>query len=277
MGTKQTTLSRSRDGLQSAQEGTSGADQAAGQVAGFEALRLVRGDGRECVAHWRVAGAGATVCGARVPLSGPRLRILSAPSLLGRERRCRHINCRLLWQASADVVADREPFSTFPRIDRDLCAPALPIAHWGSDYNTMLSACGQVDIDHYDSVAASDVAKAFRCRRTGCRARWTAYDRVVRMRTAIVLDGASGDENLVDTSGKRRRRVRELLGARLFAARTQAKLTQEEAAWALDWNQPSLARVEKGEKPLDVEQFIFLCELYGVSPADILGEFVWRL
>lgn len=61
--------------------------------------------------------------------------------------------------------------------------------------------------------------------------------------------------------------------ARLIAARKAAGLTQQEAAEAIGLTRASsLSDLETGRNEMKVSQLLALCELYGVSPARIMGS-----
>lgn len=61
------------------------------------------------------------------------------------------------------------------------------------------------------------------------------------------------------------------VGPKLRAARLATGWTQEEAASRLGLRQPTLSRFENGRSLPTLKQFLRLAELYGVSPASLLG------
>lgn len=63
----------------------------------------------------------------------------------------------------------------------------------------------------------------------------------------------------------------ERLGEKLRAVRLDVGLTQLEAASRLGLRQPTLSRFESGRLWPTLRQFLRLAELYGVSPASLLG------
>ena len=56
----------------------------------------------------------------------------------------------------------------------------------------------------------------------------------------------------------------------LLAARKKAGLTQVEAASLLGCRQTFLSKVERGERRLDVIEFMVICRAYGADPAAII-------
>jgi len=63
----------------------------------------------------------------------------------------------------------------------------------------------------------------------------------------------------------------------LVAAREATGLTQAEVSGRLDRPQSFVSKYENGERRLDVVEFVEVCEALGVSPLDILTEFLKRL
>jgi DNA-binding XRE family transcriptional regulator len=53
------------------------------------------------------------------------------------------------------------------------------------------------------------------------------------------------------------------------ASRRQAGLTQEDLAKRLGWNKSTIAKIESGERRLDVPEFIFIAEALEVKPEQI--------
>lgn len=67
---------------------------------------------------------------------------------------------------------------------------------------------------------------------------------------------------------KRHKRLRALLKE----ARLKAGLTQEEVAAALGYPQSYIAKIEGGERRLEVVEFIALCEVIDIKPELILNQ-----
>lgn len=61
------------------------------------------------------------------------------------------------------------------------------------------------------------------------------------------------------------------LGPRLKAARTMAKLTQEEAATKLDLARTTLLAIEAGKRPAKLEELRAFADLYGVRESELLS------
>ena len=53
----------------------------------------------------------------------------------------------------------------------------------------------------------------------------------------------------------------------LVAERKATKLTQEDVADALGWNQSIVAKVEKAERRLDIVEFIRMARIIGFDPS----------
>lgn len=58
----------------------------------------------------------------------------------------------------------------------------------------------------------------------------------------------------------------------LIAARKAAGLTQHEAAARLSKPQSFVSKLERGDRRLDVLEFLYLCRLYGVDPSEVLAD-----
>jgi transcriptional regulator with XRE-family HTH domain len=63
-----------------------------------------------------------------------------------------------------------------------------------------------------------------------------------------------------------------ILGARLWRARREAGLTQEEVATALGRDQAAVSRLEHGARALRLHELQQLAELYGVAPESLWGR-----
>jgi transcriptional regulator with XRE-family HTH domain len=64
------------------------------------------------------------------------------------------------------------------------------------------------------------------------------------------------------------------LQALLLAARKRAKLTQQEVADRLDRPQSSVAKYERGERRLDVVEFVTVARAIGADPKGILAKLI---
>ncbi|WP_375202099.1 helix-turn-helix domain-containing protein [Hyphococcus sp.] len=64
----------------------------------------------------------------------------------------------------------------------------------------------------------------------------------------------------------------KLLRALLKEARLKAGLTQEEVAVLLGYPQSYIAKIEGGERRLEVVEFIALCEVIEVEPAAVIKK-----
>jgi transcriptional regulator with XRE-family HTH domain len=64
---------------------------------------------------------------------------------------------------------------------------------------------------------------------------------------------------------------RELL-SRLVGARKKAQLTQQELASRLKRHQSFVAKYERGERRLEVIEFVQICRAIGVRPEDVLRK-----
>ena len=63
-----------------------------------------------------------------------------------------------------------------------------------------------------------------------------------------------------------------LIGSRLRELREESKLTQGQMASFLSIDQSYIAKIEKGERNLNVELMEKLCSLFGCSEKYLLGE-----
>ena len=64
----------------------------------------------------------------------------------------------------------------------------------------------------------------------------------------------------------------ELFLRRLIEARRAAGLTQQDMAGRLDRLQSFVSKYERGERRLDVVEFVTICRLLGVDPCLIVRE-----
>lgn len=64
--------------------------------------------------------------------------------------------------------------------------------------------------------------------------------------------------------------VHERMLKLLLAARKKAGLTQVEAAGLLGCRQTFLSKIERGERRLDVIEFIVICQAYKADPSGII-------
>ncbi|HCT3347147.1 TPA: helix-turn-helix transcriptional regulator [Citrobacter koseri] len=58
----------------------------------------------------------------------------------------------------------------------------------------------------------------------------------------------------------------------LREARVAGHITQEELGKALGRPQSFIAKVENGERRLDIVEFVHLCRLIGIDPASIINK-----
>ncbi len=56
------------------------------------------------------------------------------------------------------------------------------------------------------------------------------------------------------------------------ASRREAKLTQDELAARLGWHRSRMARIESGERRIDVAEFITIAEALQIEPAALLAR-----
>ena len=64
--------------------------------------------------------------------------------------------------------------------------------------------------------------------------------------------------------------------AALVEVRTAAGVTQRELARRLDRAHSYVSRIEKGDRRLDLPEFIQWCEVLGADPMDVLRRIVRR-
>jgi len=69
-----------------------------------------------------------------------------------------------------------------------------------------------------------------------------------------------------------RSRRHRALCATLLAARKAAKLSQAELASRLKTSQTAIARIESGERRVDVVEFIDIARVLRIDPRDVLSE-----
>jgi transcriptional regulator with XRE-family HTH domain len=62
----------------------------------------------------------------------------------------------------------------------------------------------------------------------------------------------------------------------LADVRTKAGVTQRELARRLDRAHSYVSRIEKGDRRLDVPEFIQWCEVLGADPIDLMRRIVHR-
>lgn len=70
-----------------------------------------------------------------------------------------------------------------------------------------------------------------------------------------------------------RREYRALIGA-LKEARLEAGLTQIDVAKALKATQTFVSKVERGERRIDVIEFIDICRVIGIDPTALLRKVI---
>ena len=67
-------------------------------------------------------------------------------------------------------------------------------------------------------------------------------------------------------------RIREAFAAEMRVARARRGVTQSELAKSAGMSRATIARLEAGERSVDMSQLFLLCEALGVDPGDILNE-----
>lgn len=67
-----------------------------------------------------------------------------------------------------------------------------------------------------------------------------------------------------------RTKAHKRLIAALIEARKRARWSQAKAADKLDYSQTWLARIESGQRRVDVIEYTALCKLYGSDPCKLL-------
>lgn len=65
---------------------------------------------------------------------------------------------------------------------------------------------------------------------------------------------------------------RKFIASRLRLSREMAGLTQGQVARMLNWHRPTVSEIEAGRRRVSGEELATLAEIYGVSPAWVLGE-----
>jgi transcriptional regulator with XRE-family HTH domain len=68
-----------------------------------------------------------------------------------------------------------------------------------------------------------------------------------------------------------------LLGAYLRKVRLKAGISQREVAVGLDLPQSFMSKVERGERQLQVVEFVLICRLLGLNPAQAISDFLESL
>lgn len=58
----------------------------------------------------------------------------------------------------------------------------------------------------------------------------------------------------------------------IAASRREARMTQEELANQLGWHRSRLAKIESGERRIDVPEFISIANALNVAPETLLGR-----
>ncbi|MGN0126035.1 MAG: helix-turn-helix domain-containing protein [Rhodococcus sp. (in: high G+C Gram-positive bacteria)] len=66
-------------------------------------------------------------------------------------------------------------------------------------------------------------------------------------------------------------RIRNAFAAEIRAARARRGVTQAEVAKSSGMSRATIARLEAGERTLDMAQLFDLCEALGVDPGEILN------
>ncbi|MXZ87430.1 MAG: helix-turn-helix transcriptional regulator [Gemmatimonadetes bacterium] len=64
----------------------------------------------------------------------------------------------------------------------------------------------------------------------------------------------------------------ELLLRRLISARDAAGLTQHQLALRLNRPQSFVSKYERGERRLDVVEFVTICRILAIDPSSIVGD-----
>ena len=65
----------------------------------------------------------------------------------------------------------------------------------------------------------------------------------------------------------------EAFQALLVEKRGAAGLTQQDVADRIDWPQSAIAKIENGERRLDVVEFVVLAQVIGFDPVKALREY----
>ena len=58
----------------------------------------------------------------------------------------------------------------------------------------------------------------------------------------------------------------------IAASRREAKLTQEQLAAGIGWHRSKIAKVEAGERRMDVAEFITIADTLKIEPATLLAR-----
>jgi len=66
--------------------------------------------------------------------------------------------------------------------------------------------------------------------------------------------------------------AQEALVAALVRARKGAGLSQAAVAQSLRCQQSLIARIESGERRIDLVEFVILCRVIGLDPTDVLSD-----
>jgi transcriptional regulator with XRE-family HTH domain len=80
----------------------------------------------------------------------------------------------------------------------------------------------------------------------------------------------SSEKSLFSREGDALRRM-------LRDERRRRRLTQAEVAEKCGWPQSVIAKIEQGERRLDVVEFVWLAEAMGAKPGRLFGTFVRKL
>lgn len=58
----------------------------------------------------------------------------------------------------------------------------------------------------------------------------------------------------------------------IIACRRAAKMTQEELAHRIGWHRTKIAKMESGERRIDVPEFILIASALNIDPLEMLGR-----
>ena len=64
----------------------------------------------------------------------------------------------------------------------------------------------------------------------------------------------------------------KIIGDKLLKIRKEKNLSQEETSWRAGISPRAYASIERGEAQTRIETFIKICEVFSVTPDDILAE-----
>ena len=64
----------------------------------------------------------------------------------------------------------------------------------------------------------------------------------------------------------------KIIGDKLLKIRKEKNLSQEETAWRAGISPRAYASIERGETQTRVETFVRICEVFSITPDDILAE-----